>query len=245
MIEINLIPDVKREYLRTRALRNTVISMSILVGVGVVGLAVVLAIVLGGQLVTEALQDRSIKDEGAKLTAIEDLDKTVTIQHQLSVIGEQHASKSINSRLFDVMSAINPPAPNNVTIASLKLNPEEQTITIEGSAANGYTALEVLKKTIGNTYVQVAQEEEDIRLALAQDLTDGDTSFGENAEGRRVLRFSFSFIYPGELFAASDGAVTVVTPQGRVDVTDSKLGVPESLFSERAGDVDGGGSDGE
>src|SRR5690606_17426323 len=106
MIEINLIPDVKREYLRTRALRNTVISMSILVGVGVVGLAVALAMVFGGQLVTEALQDRSIKDEGAKLTAIEDLDKTVTIQHQLSVIGEQHASKSINSRLFDVMSAI-------------------------------------------------------------------------------------------------------------------------------------------
>ena len=41
MIEINLIPDVKREYLKTRAMRNAVVSMSILIGVGVVAVAIV------------------------------------------------------------------------------------------------------------------------------------------------------------------------------------------------------------
>ena len=32
MIEINLIPNVKRELLKTRAMRNRVISMSFLIG---------------------------------------------------------------------------------------------------------------------------------------------------------------------------------------------------------------------
>lgn len=245
MIEINLIPDVKREYLRTRTMRNAVVSISVLVGVGVVGLAVVLGMVLGGQLVTEALQDRGIKDESARLAAVEDLDKVVTIQRQLEVIDGQHAAKQINSRLFDVINAINPPAPNNVTIAILRLNPEENSVLVEGSAANGYAALEVFKKTISATKLQVNQGDERVEIDLANDIISGETSFGENAEGQRVLRFSFSFVYPDELFAVSDSPVAIVTPEGVIDVTDSKLGVPESLFSRQAEDIDGeGGSDG-
>ena len=240
MIEINLIPDVKREYLKTRALRNTVISLSILAGIAAVGLAVVLGLVFGGQLVTEAVQDGSIRQEGGKMRAIEDLDKTVTIQQQLSKIDEQHANKSVHSRLFDVIAAINPAEPNNVTISTLRLNPEENSITIEGSAANGYIALEVFKKTITNTKVQVSQDGEDVEYPLAEEIGGGETSFGENAEGQRVLRFAFTFTHPKELFSSVKGRVTIITPQGRVDVTDSKLGVPESLFSRQADDVEGG-----
>ena len=74
MIEINLIPDVKREYLKTRAMRNAVVSMSILIGVVVVAVAIVLGLVVAGQLVTQSIQDNTIKAEGAKLTAVVDID---------------------------------------------------------------------------------------------------------------------------------------------------------------------------
>ena len=57
MIEINLIPDVKRELLRTRTMRNAVISLSMIIGIGAIGLAAVLGAVLGGQLATELWQD--------------------------------------------------------------------------------------------------------------------------------------------------------------------------------------------
>jgi len=57
MIEINLVPDVKQEYIRARLLRNFVISISVVVGVSVVGLAIALGIILGGQVVAEKLQD--------------------------------------------------------------------------------------------------------------------------------------------------------------------------------------------
>lgn len=240
MIEINLIPDVKREYLKTRALRNMVISTSILVGVGAIGLVVFLGVVFGGQLVAESIQDNSIKSEGKQLTSIEDLNKTVTIQQQLQLIDDQQTNKSINSRLFDVMAAINPPAPNDVKISNLKMNPTDKTITIEGSAANGYIALEVFKKTITNTMVQVRIDDEETKMPLADDIVAGETSFGENAEGQRVLRFEFTFTYPDELFMVSKNPVSVITPASRVDVTDSKLGVPESLFGKQAKDLEEG-----
>ncbi len=235
MIEINLIPDVKREYLRTRSLRNFVISMSVVVGVGMAGICVALGMIFAVQLGGEALQDNSIREENKKLLAVADLNKTVTIQQQLDKIDQQHAAKNITSRLFDVMGAINPSAPNNVRISSLQLNPAEKTITIEGSAQNGYIALEVFKKTITNTSVLTTISDSEEKVPLADNIIAGETGFGENADGQRVLRFSFTFTYPDQLFANSEQPVTIETPAGRIDVTDSKLGVPGSIFENTSG----------
>lgn len=237
MVQINLIPDVKREFLKAKSLRNFVITTSILVTAGVAGLAIVLGVFLGGILVGEAVVSSSIKEAGQKLTSIEDLDKTVTIQQQLSRIDEQHANKSINSRLFDVMVAINPPAPNDVRISTLRMDPESGIITVEGSAVNGYAALEVFKKTIKNTKVQYAVDGESDELPLSEEITTGETSFGENSEGQRVLRFSINLSYLDELFKYSEDPVSIITPSGRIDVTDSKLGVPDSLFGRQADDI--------
>lgn len=230
MIEINLIPDVKRELLRARMTRNVVISVSTLIGVAAVSIVVILGLIFGGQLAAEAFQDRAIKDKSSALLAVEDLDKTLTIQHQLGTLKQAVADKSIQSRLLDVLGAINPPAPNQVKIAILKLDPANKTISIEGSAENGYLALEVFKKTISTSQVQFRQDKQDKQQPLASDIQAGEANFGENAEGKRVLRFSFTFTYPDELFMNAKDPVTVVTPAGRTDVTDSKLGVPASLF---------------
>lgn len=238
MIEINLIPDVKRELLRTRMVRNAVISLSIIVGIGAIVTTVVLGLVFGGQLAAEGLQDGEIKKKSSELTAIEDLNKTVTIQHQLQKINDQHNNKKITSRLLDMVSAVNPPAPNNVRFSSVKLQPEDKKIVIEGSAANGYAALEVLKKTIANTKVATKRDGNEESVQLAQDIVAGETSFGEDSEGKKVLRFSFTFSYADELFAPSKEAVTIVTPTKRINVTDSKLGVPESIFGKKADDID-------
>ncbi len=240
MIEINLIPDVKREYLRTRSMRNLVISMSVLVAIGTTIACVALGLILGGQLVARSLQDNAIKDENSALMEVTDLNKAVTIQQQLEAIDQQHASKHITSRLFDVLGAINPPAPNDVRISSLRLDPAEKTVTIEGSAVNGYAALEVFKKTIINTKIQSTSDDgTEVSVALTDSIQDGDTSLGENAEGQRVLRFAFSFVYPDELFAVSQHPVTVVTPTGKKDVTDSRLGVPESIFDSSSANGEG------
>lgn len=235
MIEINLLPNVKRELLKTRAMRNRVISISFLVGGASIAAVVVLALILGSQIAAEAVQNGVIKDRNDKLMAVEDLNKVVTIQHQLTKINEQHSGKKINSRIFDVVTAVNPVAPNNVSFSDIKVNPESKTITLEGSAVNGYSALETLKKTILNTKVQTTDGDKSSEVSLTKEIKDGDTSFGENSEGKKVLQFSFSFEYAEELLApANNGTVSILTPTGKVDVTDSRQGIPDSLFKSNS-----------
>ena len=235
MIEINLLPNVKRELLKTRAMRNRVISMSFLVGGASIAAVVVLALILGSQIAAEAVQSGVIKDRNDKLMAVEDLNKVVTIQHQLTKINEQHSGKKLNSRIFDVVTAVNPVAPNNVSFSDIKVNPGSKTITLEGSAVNGYSALETLKKTILNTKVQTTDGDKSSEVSLTKEIKDGDTSFGENSEGKKVLQFSFSFEYAEELLApANNGTVSVLTPTGKVDVTDSRQGIPDSLFKSNS-----------
>lgn len=235
MIEINLLPNVKRELLKTRAMRNRVISISFLVGGASIAVVVVLALILGSQIAAEAVQNGVIKDRNDKLMAVEDLNKVVTIQHQLTKINEQHSGKKLNSRIFDVVTAVNPVAPNNVSFSDIKVNPESKTITLEGSAVNGYSALETLKKTILNTKIQTTDGDKSSEVSLTKEIKDGDTSFGENSEGKKVLQFSFSFEYAEELLApANNGTVSVLTPTGKVDVTDSRQGIPDSLFKSNS-----------
>lgn len=235
MIEINLLPNVKRELLKTRAMRNRVISISFLVGGASIAAVVVLALILGSQIAAEAVQNGVIKDRNDKLMAVEDLNKVVTIQHQLTKINEQHSGKKLNSRIFDVVTAVNPVAPNNVSFSDIKVNPESKTITLEGSAVNGYSALETLKKTILNTKVQTTDGDKSSEVSLTKEIKDGDTSFGENSEGKKVLQFSFSFEYAEELLEpANNGTVSVLTPTGKVDVTDSRQGIPDSLFKSNS-----------
>ena len=235
MIEINLLPNVKRELLKTRAMRNRVISISFLIGGVSIATVVVLALILGSQFAAEAVQGGVIKDRNDKLMAVEDLNKVVTIQHQLTKINEQHSGKKLNSRIFDVVTAVNPVAPNNVSFSDIKVNPGSKTITLEGSAVNGYSALETLKKTILNTKVQTTDGDKSSEVSLTKEIKDGDTSFGENSEGKKVLQFSFSFEYAEELLApANNGTVSVLTPTGKVDVTDSRQGIPDSLFKSNS-----------
>lgn len=235
MIEINLLPNVKRELLKTRAMRNRVISISFLVGGASIAAVVVLALILGSQIAAESVQNGVIKDRNDKLMAVEDLNKVVTIQNQLTKINEQHSGKKINSRVFDVVTAVNPVAPNNVSFSDIKVNPESKTITLEGSAVNGYSALETLKKTILNTKVQTTDGDKSSEVSLTKEIKDGDTSFGENSEGKKVLQFSFSFEYAEELLApANNGTVSVLTPTSKVDVTDSRQGIPDSLFKSNS-----------
>ena len=235
MIEINLLPNVKRELLKTRAMRNRVISISFLVGGASIAAVVVLALILGSQIAAEAVQNGVIKDRNDKLMAVEDLNKVVTIQHQLTKINEQHSGKKLNSRIFDVVTAVSPVAPDDVSFSDIKVNPGSKTITLEGSAVNGYSALETLKKTILNTKVQTTDGDKSSEVSLTKEIKDGDTSFGENSEGKKVLQFSFSFEYAEELLApANNGTVSVLTPTGKVDVTDSRQGIPDSLFKSNS-----------
>lgn len=240
MIEINLIPDVKQEFIKAQKMRKAAITISILVGAAAAGVVVILILLLGAQALHETISRGQIDSEFKKFKSVNDIDNVLTIQNQLDQIATIHGNKTMDSRMFDVLAAINPAAPNDVRISSVKLNPDDSTLTIEGSAQNGYAATETFRKLILNTALKSISGTDSKTEPLTSEVTLGETSYGEGPDGGKVLRFSLSFVYPEVLFSNSVKSVSVVTPNSAVDVTDSRTRVPTSLFGEQAKDLQGG-----
>lgn len=238
MIEINLVPDVKQELIKAQRIRSTVISSAIFVGIGFIALVTVLAIyAFGVQTVRSNLADDAIKKGSEQLSKVEDLSKTLTIQNQLTKISTLHNSIKIDSRIFDVLQAIIPPAPNDVQISNLSVDSSLNQITIEGQAANSYAAVEVFKKTIEGAKISYTDGEEAQEIALASNVSTGDTSYGEDSSGAKVLRFTISFEYATELLSPASKSVTI-TISNKGNATDSYLGLPKSIFVDRAKDIE-------
>jgi len=236
MIEINLIPDVKLELIRAERARTGVISFALLAGIISLGIVVLLALyvypVQGG---IGALLDRSISQEYKKLESVEDLSKVLTIQNQLSKITALNDDKQLNSRIYDLLDAIVPPAPNEVQVVKLVQDNEEGTITIDGQTG-AYDSVEAFKKTIDGAEVRfndpVSSTEKVVKLAT--NISVDGVGYGESSDGRTVVSFTISFTYAEELFAASTPNI-VIKLNNVGNVTDSYLGVPRSIFVNTGG----------
>ena len=238
MIQVNLIPDVKQELISARRMRATVVSVSILAMIVSGGIVALLAVyVFAGQGVRGVVADNSIKDKFSDLSKTEDLSNMLTVQNQLTKISETHAGKTITSRLFDVLSVIIPAAPNDVALTSSQLDTETGTLTLEGQSPTGFLAYEAFKKTIAATELNYYQDgsNDSIKTALASDIIDGERSYGEDQDGRRVLLFSISFTYDETLFSSTSKRMVIQGPD-RQNATDSFVAIPESLFTVPAND---------
>lgn len=242
MIEINLVPDVKQEFLRSQRLRAKVISGSIIVSLAAGGLIVFLVALLGAAGALNLAADTAIKDEYKKLTENnKDIDEIVTIQGQLASISQLNDSKRVTSRVLDVLAAINPQGENAIKLTKAIADPGQKTISIEGTADAGFNAADAYKKTILNTSVSYSKDGEQFKVPLTSEVVPGETSFGEDMNGQKVLRFKISFNYPEEMLSNTALNVRIITPTGEVDVTDSRVRIPESLFTQPATDLKEGG----
>ena len=250
MIEINLIPDVKQELIRTQRVRAQVVSVSILVTIIAAAVVVVLLVyIFAVQGVRTTYLDSQIKEKGATLSQVEDLSKVLTIQNQLASISEFNGQKSMSSRVFDMVAAVTPSGNNSVAFSRIVVGPTLDntgvtsdstggggTVQLEGQTA-GFDSMEVFKKTIENTMIQYTDGEETKTVRLAETVNAGEISYGEDADGRKVLRFNLSFTYPAALFSpSSTNLVFKLDING--NITDSYLGIPR--FAERAKDLEGG-----
>lgn len=239
MVELNLIPDVKREFLRAKQQQAVVVTISILSGMAAVALVIVLGLIIGTQAVINVHYDQSIKDNYAKLQQVSGLSSLLTIQQQLGQLPQQNSGRLIDSRIFDILSAVNPPAPNHVSFTTIQIDPSTDTISLEGSAVGGYAAADTLKKTILNSYFEYHGPNGDQKEPITSDVSILSTQFTQNASGQNVLEFSMQFTYVSDLFANGIGDANIVGPQGAIDVTDSKTIVPNDLLTMKPKTTEG------
>lgn len=238
MIEINLVPDVKQELIKAQRVRTTVITVSVLIGIASLAVVALLAFyIFAIQTVRGVVADNAIKDGSNKLAKVDDLSKTLTLQNQLTILPELNSSKKIDSRIFDVLTAIIPQSPNDIQISTLSVDSDTNLVTIDGQAANSYAAVEVFKKMIEGAKVKYTDSDnKQQQISLASDISTSDISYGEDSSGTKVLRFTLSFVYADELFSPDSKNVSIVVSTSG-NVTDSYLGVPTSIFTDSATDL--------
>lgn len=233
MIEINLVPDVKQEFIRAQHIRNGVISAAIIVAIACFGALALLSVyVFGAQAWRDTKADENITAGIQKLQSVEDLDKALTVQNQLSSISSIQDDTELNSRLFDTIATVTPTGENAVVISKFSMDSESGTITIEGRSKYGYRALDAFKKTILATKFTYETEGSSDKksVTLTDSITDGNRSFGEDDSGQRSLQFEFTFEYSSELFSRDSRNAEIVGPE-RTNATDSALEIPRSIFS--------------
>lgn len=132
MIQFNLLPDIKLEYIRARRAKRLVMLVSFLVAGASVAICLVLFFtvnILQKQHLNNLSKD--INRDSKKLQEIEDLDKILTIQNQLSKLTELHDGKVITSRLNGYVTQV---TPQNVSYAEIEVEISDTTMRFKGSA---------------------------------------------------------------------------------------------------------------
>lgn len=252
MIQINLIPDVKRELLRAQAWRSFIVFVSLAISAGAVGLVVLVLGIMGGQSLIIMNNDNSIKTEFQKIQNIEDVDKTTTLQNQLSEIEAlRKASPNVSRILNQIIVAISPSGEGNeVEFSSVNYDPETRLMSVEGQTLNGAKAVEALQKTIRGTVILYNNKTEEKTCSeadtenpetgcykenLIADGTDADLvelSSGENDEGKTVARYKITMTLNPKVLRFSTKNLGIKSPSNG-DVTDSRTQIPDNIFKAK------------
>ena len=219
MIQFNLLPDVKLEYLKTERTKHKIMLIS---GVTAAAALLILATLF---LVVNVLQkqhlsnlNKDIKTYSDKLNSTKDLNKILTIQNQLKSLPEMHDQKVVASRLFNYMSQL---TPNQANIAKFTIDFAASTISFSG----GTDSLETVNKftdTLKFTTYKTADSSSEGKAFADVVLT----SFSRDDKG---TRYQIDAHYEPLIFD-NVGDVTLDTP--KIISTRSETEKPAALFQQ-------------
>ena len=225
MIQLNLLPDIKVEFIRAKRLKRMVMVISVLT----VGISVTLLVVM---LSLNALQKKHINDLNSDITKYEkelqdtpDLAKILTIQNQLNSLPTLYAQRPVTSRLLPYIEQLTPT--DVIGISKLTVNFADSSFTIEGTgktfdAVNRY--VDTLKFT---NYIVIPAEGEPV--------TDSKVAFSEVvlstfSRDSKEAGFTIKLKFDTTIFDAAH-EVSLTVP--KTVTTRSETSLPTGLFDTK------------
>lgn len=134
MIQFNLLPDVKLDYIKAKNTKRTVIIISALVSACAAAIFVLLFMTVNVFQKTHLNNlNADIKEKSEQIKSTKDLDKVLTIQNQLNSLPDLHNRKPVTSRMFTYLGQL---VPANVSIGTLELDFTGSTLNFTGTADN-------------------------------------------------------------------------------------------------------------
>lgn len=132
MVQFNLLPDIKLKYIKTQRIKHLVTFISMIVSAASIGLLLIsLFTVYVVQRQTLKDIDKKIDNSNKQLSAIQDVDKILTVQNQLRTLTSLHEDKPAASRIFSYIEQI---TPARVGLSNLQLDFEANTLSVGGAA---------------------------------------------------------------------------------------------------------------
>ena len=108
MIQLNLLPDVKLQYLKANRLKKMITSIAILCTIISVGLLTIVVVAGFAEKARIASVDKSIKSKTTELKAKKGINKVLTVQNQLDSLTALHSQKPAVSSLFTYLNQVTP-----------------------------------------------------------------------------------------------------------------------------------------
>ena len=157
--EINLVPDIKNEMIKTLKLRNLIFFICSIVAAASVSITIITGLIAGGQQFALDAKKSSLEKFSSKVKSYSDLNKFLTIKDQLNGISELSENKTMLSRTFNILSALIPSGVDTITISELNIELESEetndvVYSFEAQANAGqapfidYNVLDAFKKSM-------------------------------------------------------------------------------------------------
>jgi Tfp pilus assembly protein PilN len=148
MIQFNLLPDVKKDYVKAKRAKKVIISGALFAS----GASIAIVLILFS--IVQIAQKRhinglttDIKKSESEIKNISDINRLLTVQNQLSLLTGLHEKKPETSRVFDYLKFV---SPAKLSVGNLKVTTTDSVITLQGTAdsiATVNTFVDNLKST--------------------------------------------------------------------------------------------------
>ena len=241
MIELNLLPDVKKEFIKDQRTRNSVISGAILVSIIAVGVIALLATtVYGAQKVLKDNLNKDILSNHKKVEEKQEINKYLAIQSQLKYLDEAAKQRSVYARFFDYLPQLNPAAPYNITLYEVKLTKDTTTINMTGVAGN-FEAVNNFKNTLERAKFSYKDSNDEAQeVALFTEVVSTAPSLA-TTDGQIKALFDFTITFAPEAFDPASKDPKINVP--KLVTSDGDQNAPKELFGIQPQPATGQGGD--
>lgn len=132
MVQFNLLPDIKQEFIRARRTKRLVMAVAILLSaISLIIFIILLIIVDVAQKTNLSNLDKDIQSSKSQLTGTTNLNQILTVQNQLNSLPALNNQKPAASRLFGYVKQW---TPLNAAINRLDIDYTLYTVSITGTA---------------------------------------------------------------------------------------------------------------
>lgn len=224
MIQLNLLPDVKIQYIKAQRTKRLVMAASFIVGGVSFGILAILFLATSFQQQHLNNLDKDIREKSEQLKAEKDIDRILTVQNQLGAIDSLHAQKPAVNRLGNFLPKL---TPKNVTISNLEISFTESTVIIDGNAKSIKKVnefIDTLKFTDYNQGDETSKAFSEVILASFQ------RSSSEESAGEDPVNYQITFSFDPVIFDNTK-KINLTVPK-TVTTQSSDRPDPDSIFQE-------------